>query len=72
MEYESFLRRARAEGWRDPVQVSILEIKAYEAGTLMERKRVLSIFKDVEEGQAMRSMDIWRYIFKIRNPHNKV
>ena len=72
MEDESFLRRARAEGWRDPVQVSILEIKAYEAGTLMERKRVLSIFKDVEEGQAMRSMDIWRYIFKIRNPHNKV
>jgi len=72
MEYESFLRRARAEGWRDPVQVSILEIKAYEAGTLMERKRVLSIFKDVEEGQAMRSMDIWRYIFKIRNPNNKV
>jgi hypothetical protein len=72
MEYESFLRRARAEGWRDPVQVSILEIKAYEAGTLMERKRVLSIFKDVEEGQAMRSMDVWRYIFKIRNPNNKV
>lgn len=72
MEYESFLRRARAEGWRDPVQVSILEIKAYEAGTLMERKRVLSIFKDVKEGQAMRSMDIWRYIFKIRNPNNKV
>lgn len=72
MEYEDFLRRARAEGWRDPVQVSILEIKAYEAGTLMERKRVLSIFKDVEEGQAMRSMDIWRYIFKIRNPNNKV
>jgi hypothetical protein len=72
MEYESFLRRARAEGWRDPVQVSILEIKAYEAGTLMERKRVLSIFKDVEEGQAMRSMDVWRYIFKIKNPNNKV
>lgn len=72
MEYEDFLRRARAEGWRDPVQVSILEIKAYEAGTLMERKRVLSIFKDVEEGQAMRSMDIWRYIFKIRNPNNEV
>ena len=40
MEYEDFLRRARAEGWRDPVQVSNLEIKAYEAGTLMERKRV--------------------------------
>ena len=72
MEYESSLRRARAEGWRDPVQVSILEIKAYEAGTLMERKRVLSIFKDVEEGQAMRSMDVWRYIFKIRNHNNKV
>ena len=72
MEYESFLRRARAEGWRDPVQVSILEIKAYEAGTLIERKRVLSIFKDVEEGQAMRSMDVWRYIFKIKNPNNKV
>ena len=72
MEYESFLRRASAEGWRDPVQVSILEIKAYEAGTLMERKRVLSIFKDVEEGQAMRSMDVWRYIFKIKNPNNKV
>ena len=72
MEYENFLIRARAEGWRDPVQITDLEIKAYEAGTLMERKRVLSIFKDVEEGQAMRSMDIWRYIFKIRNPNNKV
>lgn len=72
MEYESFLRRARAEGLRDPVQVSILEIKAYEAVTLIERKRVLSIFKDVEEGQAMRSMDVWRYIFKIKNPNNKV
>ena len=72
MEYEDFLRRARAEGWRDPVQVSNLEIKAYEAGTLMERKRVLSIFKQVDEEKPMRAMDIGRYIYRIKNPNNKV
>jgi hypothetical protein len=72
MEYEDFLRRARAEGWRDPVQVSNLEIKAYEAGTLMERKRVLAIFKQVDEEKPMRAMDIGRYIYRIKNPNNKV
>jgi hypothetical protein len=72
MEYEGFLKKARAEGWKDPLQISILEIKAYEAGTLMERKRVLSIFRDVEEGHPMRAMDAWRYLFKVKNPNNKV
>lgn len=66
-EYENFLRRAHAEGWRDPVQVSNLEIKAYEAGMITERKRVLSIFKGIKEDQPMRAYDIWRYLNKIEN-----
>lgn len=72
MEYEDFLRRAVSEGWKDPVKVSDLEIKAYEAGTIMERKRVLNILKEVEEANPMRAMDVWRYILQIKNPNNKV
>jgi hypothetical protein len=66
-DYEDALRRARAEGWRDPVAVSILEIKAYEAGMRVERNRVLSIFKGIEKDQPMRAYDIWKYINKIKN-----
>jgi len=66
--YEHFLKRAHAEGWRDPVAVSNLEIKAYEAGMITERKRVLSIFKEVEGTPTMRFLDILRLINQIRNP----
>ena len=66
-DYEAALKRAQAEGWRDPVAISILEIKAYEAGMRVERKRVLSIFKDVEEGHPMRAFDIWKHINRIKN-----
>jgi hypothetical protein len=31
-DYEQFLKRALSEGWRDPIQVTDLEILAYEAG----------------------------------------
>jgi hypothetical protein len=71
-EYEDFLKRARAEGWRDPVQITDLEIKAYQAGVIMERKRVLAIFKQVDEEKPMRAMDIGRFIYRIKNPNNKV
>jgi hypothetical protein len=68
-DYEYFLRMAYTEGWRDPVQVSNLEIEAYHAGMITERKRVLSIFKDVENEKPMRAMDVWQYINKIKkNP----
>lgn len=67
-EYENFLVRARAEGWRDPIQVTNLEIKAYYAGMTTERKRVLSIFKDVNDGRPMRAIDVERYISRIKNP----
>lgn len=66
-QYEDFLKRAYAEGWRDPVQVTNLEIQAYQAGMMMERNRVLSIFKGIEQDQPMRAYDIWKYINKIKN-----
>jgi hypothetical protein len=66
--YEHFLKRAHAEGWRDPVAVSNLEIKAYEAGVKMERNRVLSIFKDLEDKPVMRVMDMTRKLDSVRNP----
>ena len=66
--YEHFLKRAHAEGWRDPVAVSNLEIKAYEAGVRTERNRVLSIFKDLEEKPIMRIMDMARKLDSVRNP----
>ena len=65
--YEDFLRRAHSEGWRDPIQVTNLEIAAYEAGMITERKRVLSIFKGIKEDHPMRAYDIWGYINKIEN-----
>jgi hypothetical protein len=66
-DYEDCLKRAHAEGWRDPVAVSNLEIKAYEAGMITERKRVLSIFKGIKEDHPMRAYDIWRYLNQIEN-----
>jgi hypothetical protein len=66
-DYEEALRRAYKEGWRDPVRVSVLEIEAYRAGMLTERKRILSIFKDVAEGTPMRAIDMSRYLNKIKN-----
>jgi hypothetical protein len=66
-DYEEALRRAYKEGWRDPVRVSVLEIEAYKAGMLTERKRILSIFKDVAEGTPMRAIDMSRYLNKIKN-----
>lgn len=66
--YEHFLKRAHAEGWRDPVAISNLEIKAYEAGIRTERNRVLSIFKDLEDKPIMRIMDMAKKLDSVRNP----
>lgn len=66
--YEHFLQRAHAEGWRDPVEITNLEIKAYEAGVKMERNRVLSIFKDLEDKPIMRIMDMAKKLDSVRNP----
>jgi hypothetical protein len=66
-DYEYFLRMAYTEGWRDPVQVSNLEIEAYHAGMITERKRVLSIFKDVNLEKPMRFVEVWQYVNKIKN-----
>jgi hypothetical protein len=65
--YENCLSRAHAEGWRDPVKISVLEIEAYRAGMLTERKRVLSIFKDISDGRPMRAIDLGQYMQKIIN-----
>ena len=64
--YEDFLKRAYSEGWRDPVQVSNLEIKAYSAGMLTERKRVLLILKDISDGRPMRAIDLGHYLERIK------
>lgn len=64
--YEGFLKKAYAEGWRDPVQVSNLEIKAYSAGMLTERKRVLLILKDISDGRPMRAIDLGHYLERIK------
>ena len=66
--YEEFLKRAYAEGWRDPIQVTNLEILAYEAGMITERNRVLSLFKDLEGEPVMRVMDMVRRLDSVRNP----
>ena len=66
--YEKFLKRAYAEGWRDPIQVTNLEILAYEAGMITERNRVLSLFKDLEGEPVMRVMDMVRRLDSVRNP----
>ena len=71
-DYEEFLKKAISEGWKDPIRITDLEIKAYEAGMLTERKRVLSIFKDIENKPIMRIMDFSKYLDKIRNPNSTV
>jgi len=68
INYEDALRRAHAEGWRDPVEITNLEIKAYEQGMIVERNRVLSIFKDIEDQPVMRIMDMMRMLDSVRNP----
>ena len=68
INYEDALKRAHAEGWRDSIEVTNLEIKAYYAGMTTERKRVLSIFQDVNDGRPMRAIDVERYISRIKNP----
>ena len=68
INYEDALRRAHAEGWRDPVEITNLEIKAYEQGMIVERNRVLSIFKDLEDKPVMRIMDMMRMLDSVRNP----
>jgi hypothetical protein len=64
--YEHFLKRAYAEGWRDPIQVTNLEIKAYAAGMTTERKRVLLILKDISDGRPMRAIDLGHYLERIK------
>lgn len=68
LNYEDALRRAHSEGWRDPVEITNLEIKAYEAGMITERNRVLSLFKDLENEPVMRVMDMVRRLDNVRNP----
>ena len=68
INYEDALKRAHAEGWRDPVEITNLEIKAYEQGMIVERNRVLSIFKDLEDQPIMRIMDMMRKLDSVRNP----
>jgi len=65
--YEDCLRKAHSEGWRDPVKISVLEIEAYKAGMETERKRVMSILKDVADGRPMRAIDVQRYFERIQN-----
>lgn len=72
LSYEDALRKARAEGWRDPVEITNMEIRAYEAGMKTERNRVLSVFKDLENQPMMRVMDILKYVDRVRNPNNPV
>ena len=68
MDYEECLKKAYAEGLRDPVQVSILEIEAYQAGMRTERNRVMFLFRGLNKEKPMRAMDLWRYINKILDP----
>jgi hypothetical protein len=64
--YEHFLRRAYHEGWRDPIQVTNLEIEAYHAGMMSERNRVLLILKDISDGRPMRAIDLGHYLERIK------
>lgn len=70
--YEHFLKQAYREGWRDPVQITNLEIEAYQAGMMTERKRVLQIFESIMDEPVMRIIDIKRKLDKVRNPNNPV
>jgi hypothetical protein len=65
--YEECLRKAHSEGWRDPVKISVLEIEAYKAGMETERKRIMSILKDVADGRPMRAIDMQKYFNRIQN-----
>jgi hypothetical protein len=64
--YEECLKKARSEGWRNPIEVTDLEIKAYEAGMITERKRVLFILKDISDGRPMRAIDFGHYMQRIK------
>jgi len=66
LSYEDALRKAHSEGWRDPVEITNMEIKAYEAGMITERNRVLSIFKRLEDEPMMRIMDMTRLLNSVR------
>ena len=68
LSYEDALRKAHAEGWRDPVEITNMEIRAYEAGMITERNRVLSIFKGLDDEPIMRIMDMLRLLDSVRNP----
>jgi hypothetical protein len=72
LSYEDALKRAHSEGWRDPIEITNMEIRAYEAGMLTERKRVLSIFKGIWDKPSMRIIDIIGYLERIKKPNNKV
>jgi hypothetical protein len=69
--YESALKRAYAEGWREPNKIADLEMAAYTAGMKMERRRVLSILEPAMKQPLMRIMDFQRLINKISNPNDK-
>ena len=68
LSYEDALRKAHAEGWRDPIEITNMEIRAYEAGMITERNRVLSIFKGLDDEPIMRIMDMIRLLDSVRNP----
>ena len=68
LSYEDALRKAHSEGWRDPVEITNMEIRAYEAGMITERNRVLSIFKGLDDEPIMRIMDMMRLLDSVRNP----
>lgn len=68
LSYEDALRKAHSEGWRDPVEITNMEIRAYEAGMITERNRVLSIFKHLEDEPVMRIIDMLRLLDSVRNP----
>ena len=71
--YEECLQKAHTQGWRDPVEITNMEIRAYEAGMKVERRRVLSIFKHMpEENPLARVIDLERLISRVRNPNNPV
>lgn len=72
LSYEDALRRAHSEGWRDPIEITNLEIKAYEAGMRTERNRVLSVFKPIMDKPIMRIMDMQKLLDKVRRPNNPV
>jgi hypothetical protein len=62
--YEDFLRKALSEGWKDPIRITDLEIKAFEQGRLTERKRILSILSDISDGVPIKNIDVQKYFEK--------